>query len=62
MTIKDDCANLIVETDMEGAILISVQLEINVVPIAIAPSLVGATKGLRINVRIEEIEVVVMEE
>ncbi|CAM6008870.1 unnamed protein product [Sphagnum balticum] len=62
MTIKDDCANSIVETDMEGAILISIQLETTIVPIATAPSLVAATKGLGVDVRIEEIEVVVMEE
>jgi hypothetical protein len=62
MTIKDDCANSTIETDMEGVILISIQLKINFVPIATTPSLVAATKGLGVDVRIEEIEVAVMEE
>jgi hypothetical protein len=62
MTVKDDCANSTIETDMEGAILISIQLEINVVPIATTPNLVVATKGLGVDVKIEEIEVAVMEE
>jgi len=61
MTVKDDCANSTIEIDIEGAILISIQLEINVVPIATTPNLIATTKGLRVDVRIEEIKVAIME-
>jgi len=61
MTVKDDYANSIVEINLEGVISILVQLETTVVYIATARSLVAVTKGLGVDVRIEEIEVVIME-
>jgi hypothetical protein len=62
MTIKDECANLVVETNMEGATLISIQLEITTVLVATAPSFVTTIENLKVNVRIEEIEAPIMEE
>jgi hypothetical protein len=62
LIVKENFANSITETNMEGAILILVQPETIVVPIATTPSLVAVTKGLGVDVRIEEIEVAVMEE
>ncbi len=61
-TIKDECANLVVETSMEGATLILVQQETIVIPIAIAPSPFITTKDLRVDVKVEVIEAMIMEE
>jgi hypothetical protein len=47
---------------LKDAILISEEPKTTIVPIATTPSLVVVTKGLGIDVRIEEIEVTVMEE
>jgi hypothetical protein len=60
-TIKDECANLVVETNMEGATLTLVQQETIVIPIAIAPSPFTASKDLRVDVKVEVIEATIME-
>jgi alpha-amylase/alpha-mannosidase (GH57 family) len=62
MTVNDDCANLVVETDMEGATLISIQTETIVVLATTTPSLAITMEDIWVDVRIEEIEAPVMEE
>lgn len=59
MTIKDKCANPMVEIDMEEGTLILVHLESI---IAIVPSLAVTTKDLKVDVRVEETKAIVMEE
>jgi hypothetical protein len=61
-TIKDECANLVVETSMEGATLILVQQETTGIHVAIAPSPFTATKDLGVDVKIEVIKPTIMEE
>jgi hypothetical protein len=40
MTVNDECANLVVEIDMEGSTLISIQPETTTILTTIAPSIV----------------------
>jgi len=62
MTVKDDYANLMVETDMEGATLILIQTKTTIVLATTTPSLAITMEDLWVDVRIEEIEALVMEE
>ncbi len=62
MSVKDECANPVLETNMEGVTLISIQLETITVLAAIALSLATTIEYLKVDVGIEEIEALVMEE
>jgi hypothetical protein len=62
MTIIDECANPVLEIDMEGVTLISIQLETTTVLAATALSLTTITENLKVDVKIEEIKALVMEE
>ncbi len=62
MTVNNECANMVVEIDMGGSTLISIQPETTTILITIAPSLVTTIEDLRVDVRIEEIKALVMEE
>jgi hypothetical protein len=61
MTIEDKHANLVIESNMEEGILLLVQLESIVVPIAITLIFVAAIEHFEVDVRVEEIEVTIME-
>jgi predicted transcriptional regulator len=54
MTVKDEHANLVIESDIEKGILILVQLESIVVHVAIALNFIIAIKDFEIYVRVEE--------
>jgi hypothetical protein len=50
------------KTSMEGMTLISIQLETIAILIASVPNPLATTKDLRVDVKVEEIKVKVMEE
>jgi hypothetical protein len=59
--VKDKCTNSVATTRMEATILILVQLEAIAIPIATTPSPFATTKDLGVYVRVEVIEVTIME-
>jgi len=61
MTIKDKCANLVVETIMEGVTLISIQLKTTIVLVVSTPSPSAITKDLGVDVKVEVTKVMIME-
>jgi len=60
-TIKDEHANSVVKTGMEGGILILVQLETTTIPTTSTPSLDATTEDLRVDVRVAETKAIIME-
>lgn len=61
-TVKDEHANLVVETNVEGATLILVQLKTIVVPTTIVLSPSTAMEELGIDVKVEVMKATIMEE
>jgi hypothetical protein len=61
MTIKDECANSMVETIMEGVTLISIQLKTIIVPITTTPGPSAITEDLGVDVKIEVTKATIME-
>jgi hypothetical protein len=62
MTFKDEHANPMVKFNMEEGALISIQLKSISIPIVFARILPIAPLDLRVDVRVEAIEVTFMEE
>jgi hypothetical protein len=62
MIIKNECANSVVETGMEGVILISIQLKTIVVHVATTSNPSAITKDLGVIVKVEVTKAMIMEE
>lgn len=62
MIIKDECANLVVETVMEGVTLILIQLKTTIVHIATTPNPFAVTEDLGVDVKVEVTKAMIMEE
>jgi hypothetical protein len=60
--VKDEHANLEVESDVEEGISIPAQFEPTVIPVATTPTLAIANEDPRIDVRVEETKATIMEE
>jgi hypothetical protein len=59
--VKDECANPVVETNVEGATSILVQLKTIIIPTTIALSLSTVMEELRVDVKVEGLKDIVME-
>jgi hypothetical protein len=62
MMVKDEHANPKVESGVEEGTLISAQLEPIVILATTTPNLAIANEDTRVDVRVEEIEAIIMEE
>jgi hypothetical protein len=62
MIVKDKCANLVVEFDIEGGTSILVQPETIIILATITLNLVFVMEILGVDVRVEEIKAITMEE
>ncbi len=62
MIVKDKCANLVVEFDIEGGTSILVQPETIIILTTITLNLVFVMEILGVDVRVEEIKAITMEE
>jgi hypothetical protein len=61
MIIKDECANLVVETVMEGVTLNSIQLKTTIVHVATTPNPFVVTEDLGVDVKVKVTEAMIME-